>query len=210
MAERPQTPPPTTTLAIFGGAFDPFHKGHASVIAHLLASPGIDRVVVVPSGDRPDKKNGSRATDRLVMTQRGVSECFPGEPRIEVSAIQVSGHVGFGTIDLAEYYEKDPRVRVLFVIGQELVKDLPQWKDAERLRKTVQFLVLKRPGSENLAGLPGWQLTMARPFSDGGIEISSTEVRKRLAKGEPCAEYIPQSVQAYCVDTKLYSAHKTE
>jgi nicotinate-nucleotide adenylyltransferase len=193
------------TIAVFGGAFDPFHMGHATVIAHLLATPGIDRVVVVPSGDRPDKRGGSDACDRLAMTQRGVHQCFPGDTRVEVSDIQVSGRVGFGTIDLAQYYRETSGIRPLFVIGQELVKDLPLWKNAQALRENAEFVVVRRPGSKDVTELPGWKLTIAPPFDGGGIQVSSTDLRERLGRGEPCSAFLPESVRAYCVDRKLYS-----
>jgi nicotinate-nucleotide adenylyltransferase len=205
MKEQLSTVSSRETIAIFGGAFDPFHRGHAAVIEHLLHTPGIDRVIVMPSGDRPDKKNVSPAYHRLALTVRGVTECFHGNPRVEVSDLHASGRVGYGTVDLVQYYESDSSVRPVFAIGQELVGDLPLWKDADILRQKAQFLVLQRPGAEPVQVLEGWKMTIAEPFANGGVAISSTAVREQLARGEGTSEFVPQSVVEYCLEKKLYT-----
>jgi len=193
-------------IALFGGAFDPFHNGHAAAIAHLLRDSRITKVVVVPSGDRPDKKNVSAARHRVAMAQCGVAEVFGGNTRVIVSDIQALGSVGHATIDLVGYFESETTTPVIIVIGQELVADLPRWKDAERLRSKTHFLVLRRPGMEAVIELPGWKLEIASPFGDSGISVSSTELRQRIAAGLRCDDLMPASVLSYCKDHKLYGA----
>ena len=199
------TAPSPETIAIFGGAFDPFHLGHAAVIEHLLGTPGISRVIVMPSGDRPDKRELSPAQHRLALATLGVAECFPANARVVVSDLHASGKVGYGTVDLVLHYQKDPRVRAVFAIGQELVRDLPLWKDSDILRQKGEFLVLQRPGAEPVQALPGWKMTLAKPFANGGVLISSTAVRERLARGEKSSQFVPHSVVKYCLEKKLYT-----
>ena len=159
----------------------------------------------MPSGDRPDKKDVSPARYRLALATRGVGECFPANPRVEVSDLHASGKVGYGTVDLVLYYQSDPGVRAVFVIGQELVRDLPLWKDADMLRQKAEFLVLQRPGVEPVQMLEGWKMTLAEPFTNGGVPISSTAIRERLARGERASEFVPQSVVDYCLEKNLYT-----
>lgn len=193
--------------AILGGAFDPFHNGHVAAIAHLLRDSRITRVLVVPSGDRPDKQGGSNALHRLEMARRGVAESFAGEARVEVCDLQARGVVGYATIDLIEHLQSEEKAPLLFVIGQELVADLPQWKDPERLRVQVEFLVLQRPGTQGATQqLPGWRLRVAAPFGADGVSVSSTELRDRIARGMPCQGLLPGSVLRYCEENKLYVA----
>lgn len=192
-------------VAIFGGAFDPFHFGHVSAIRHLLASPHIDTVLVVPSGDRPDKRHLSGAMDRYEMARRGVGALFESDPRVAVSDLQASGRVGYGTIDLVEYFQHDPSKNVVIVIGHELLGDLERWREAETLKKKATFLVMQRPGTEKPHVPTGWSVRVLEPFSDGGIEVSSTELREKIRKGESVDQLMPREVLAYCKERGLYS-----
>jgi nicotinate-nucleotide adenylyltransferase len=192
-------------VAVLGGAFDPFHNGHIAAIRHLLRSGMIDTVLVVPSGDRPDKPGVSPAFDRLEMTRRGVKAEFAGDPRVEVSDMQVSGEVDYGTIDLVRYFETMPSKEPYFVIGQELLKDLPAWKESDELQNKGRFLVLRRPGmgvADDAAR--GWNVTCLEPFGASGVDVSSTELRVRLRAGGACDEFMPKAVLAYCRERRLY------
>lgn len=191
-------------VAIFGGAFDPFHCGHTVAIRHLLSSDRVDRVLVVPSGDRPDKPNVSPALDRLEMTRRAIAECFAGDPRVEVSDLQVSGAVDFGTIDLVRHFKKDSSIEPLIVVGQELLQDLSSWKSAEELKESATFLVLARPGGSRAEPPSGWKTIFAKPFGPEGVCISSTELRARLGRGERCEKLVAQGVFDYCRERRLY------
>lgn len=191
-------------VAVLGGAFDPFHNGHIAAIRHLLRSGKIDTVLVVPSGDRPDKPTVSSALDRLEMARRGVRAEFAGDPRVEVSDIQVSGQVGYGTIDLVRYFETLSSKEPYFVIGQELLQDLPAWKESAELQKRARFLVLRRPGADGAEEARGWNVTYLEPFGTCGVELSSTELRERLRAGSACDESMPKAVLAYCLERKLY------
>lgn len=195
-------------VAIFGGAFDPFHKGHSAAIRHLLEKDNVDKVVVIPSGDRPDKPGVSPATERLAMTRIGVAESFSDDKRVEVSDLQVSGKVGYATIDLVTHYAQDSSIKPLIVIGQELVSDLPGWVRAEELREHATFLVLQRPGAKAHAVPPGWSCIVSQPFHGAGIFISSTELRERLSRGERCEDVLSQEVYNFCVTRQLYRPRK--
>lgn len=196
-------------VALFGGAFDPFHMGHSAAIRHLLEEENVDSVVVIPSGDRPDKPSVSPAADRLMMTRIGVAASFPNDKRVEVSDLQVTGKVGYATIDMVLYYQQNPLLEPVIVIGRELLADLPGWVRAKELRERAQFLVLERPGSSAHTPQPllaGWRYVVSKPFTGGGIRISSTELRKRLARGERCEEVLCQDVYDYCKTRQLYGS----
>lgn len=198
--------PKTTRIAIYGGAFDPIHNGHIVTIGHLLASGQVDQVVVVPSGDRPDKKANVSAADRLFMTRHAISEAFPGEPRISVSDVHALGTVGYGTIDLVDYFKRAPGVEPYVVIGRELLADLSQWKEGARLRSSAQFLVIERPGTSPGPLPAGVRATVLRTLYEAGITVSSTTIRDLLSQGLSCAGLLPQSVIAICKARGFYGA----
>jgi nicotinate-nucleotide adenylyltransferase len=195
-------------VALFGGAFDPFHRGHSAAIQHLLEKDSVDRVVVIPSGDRPDKPGVLPAAERLAMTRIGVAASFANDTRIEVSDLQVTGKIGYATIDLVTHYAQDPSIEPLVVIGQELLPDLPGWVRSEQLRERATFLVLQRPGTKAACPLPGWHCVISQPFDGSGVFISSTELRERLSRGERCEEVLSQEVYEYCRTRQLYGVIK--
>lgn len=195
-------------LAIYGGAFDPFHNGHLVTIAQLLASGQVDSVVVVPSGDRPDKRILVSASDRLAMTRLAIEEAFPNDPRVSVSDLHATGAVGYGTIDLVDHFLKQTDTAPCVVIGQELLKDLPAWKEIDRLRGVTSFLVIRRPGTVAPV-LPNdisaaW---LSSPY-EAGVLVSSTTIRAMLAQGLSCSGLLPPSVVGFCRSKGLYRTQR--
>jgi nicotinate-nucleotide adenylyltransferase len=195
-------------VALYGGAFDPIHNGHLATIAALLASGQVDRVIVIPSGDRPDKVANAAAAERLAMTELAVRESFDGDGRVTVSDMHVAKKVGYGTVDLIDYFKKDVTVEPLVVIGCELLKDLSQWKDVERLKREARFFVIPRPGVKEMEFPQDvTAMRLVTPY-EGAVNVSSTTLRSLLAKGLSCAGLMPQSVIAYCKAHGLYGARR--
>jgi len=193
-------------LAVYGGAFDPIHNGHLATVAQLLASGQVDNVVVVPSGDRPDKRIGVSAADRLLMTDRAIAEAFPNDARVAVSDVHTLGTVGYGTIDLVDYFKSLPLTDPYVVIGRELLPDLSQWKESSRLCATAQFIIIDRPGVSP-GGLPvGLRASMLRTSYQAGVLVSSSTIRTLLSQGLSCAGLMPQSVIALCKSRGFYGA----
>ncbi len=191
-------------VAVFGGAFDPFHNGHVAAIRLLLDLPGISQVIVVPSGERPDKQHDSRAAERLEMTKLGIQAVFGSNPRVVVSDLQITGIVGFATLDLINYLQGVTSAQIEVVIGHELLKDLEKWHRAEELKKIARFLVLLRPGAVASLAPQGWKISFLPDFGEQGIDISSTALRARLALGDSCQGLLPNVVYDYCSSRKLY------
>lgn len=194
-----------TRIALYGGAFDPIHNGHLATIAALLASNQVDKVIVIPSGDRPDKKVNVSAADRLEMARGAVVEAFPNDNKVEVSDVHALAKVGYGTIDLVDHFSKEPHCEVFVVIGHELLPDLPSWKESARLCAQARFLVVNRPGS-SLSALPkGINATLLNAPYQAGVLVSSTTLRTLIAAGFSCAGLLPPSVVAFCRSRGFYS-----
>ncbi len=197
------------TTALYGGAFDPFHNGHLATIALLLNSGSVHEVVVIPSGDRPDKASSASGAHRLAMTRIAVEESFGGDPRVLVSDLHVAGKVGYGTIDLVDHYCREESGQVVVIVGQELLRDLPQWKESARLRSTAKLLVIRRPGVASEAMPEGWDITVLSPSYEDGVVVSSSSLRALLRKGSLCAGLMPPSVIRYCAQHGLYASSVT-
>lgn len=197
--------PSKIRVALYGGAFDPIHNGHLATIAALLASGQVDKVFVIPSGDRPDKKVTVRASDRLEMARQAVWEAFSNDARVEVSDLHASGAVGYGTIDLVDHFSKDARYDVFVVIGHELLSDLPTWKESVRLCAQAHFLVVERPGQASPAIPQGIRATLLKAPYEAGVLVSSTTLRSLLSQGLSCAGLLPPAVIALCRKKGFYS-----
>jgi nicotinate-nucleotide adenylyltransferase len=190
--------------ALYGGAFDPFHNGHLATIALLLNSGVAHEVVVIPSGDRPDKSSSASGTHRLAMAGLAVEESFAGDTRVSVSDLHVTGKVGYGTIDLVDHYGSGAKSDIVVVIGQELLKDLSQWKESARLQATVKLLVIRRPGVASVELPAGWDITVLNPSYEDGVVVSSSSLRALIRKRSSCAGLMPPSAIRYCLQHNLY------
>ena len=196
-------------IAVFGGAFDPPHNGHLATIGKLVNSGDFSRVLVVPSGDRPDKTERARAAERLHMVKLVVGDLFPNDSRVEVFAGQALGEVGYRTVDLYDYLVKEyPGASLEFVIGSDLLAELPEWREVERLKK-FQFVTLVRPGivesalADRIA--EGFTIRELNHDSRLGVMISSSLLRKELQTNRSTAGFLPSVVGEYIKLRNLYA-----
>ena len=192
-----------TRVAIYGGAFDPIHNGHLATIAALLEGGEIDSVVVVPSGDRPDKSIAVDGATRLEMVRRAIRDAFGTDPRVEVSDLHVAGRVGYSTIDLIDHFLKSG-VEPFVVIGHELLADLPRWREPERLKVIARFIIIRRPGVKDEQIPHGVRGHFLKVPYEAGVAISSTTLRQMLKEGRSCAGLVPQVVLNLCRERALY------
>lgn len=137
--------------AIFGGSFDPPHRGHRIAAEGLLTNPGVARVVILPSGRLPWKTETISANARLRLTEA----TFKGNPRISVSPLELeraSRSAGptysFESIEALRGSEAggDPS-RLAFVLGSDALPGLPRWHRFPEVLKLCHWIVLARKGT---------------------------------------------------------------
>jgi nicotinate-nucleotide adenylyltransferase len=203
MTAKPGHERKKTRVAIYGGAFDPIHNGHLATIAAVIESGEVDKVVVVPSGDRPDKSLSADGTTRLELTRIAVQDAFPRDARVEVSDLHVERRVGYATIDLIEHFLKEG-AEPFIVIGHELIGDLPRWRDPERLRSLANFIIIRRPGVKHDAVPEGLKARYLNTPHNSGVDVSSTTLRQMLKEGRSCAGLMPERVSALCRSRGVY------
>jgi nicotinate-nucleotide adenylyltransferase len=192
-------------VALYGGSFDPPHNGHMATVALLLNSLLVDRVIVVPSGERPDKTKATAAVDRLAMTRIAVDEAFPSDTRVSVSDVHAIGAAAYGTVDLLDCMRvKESQAEFWIVIGSELVPALPTWRESIRLAASAHFLVVQRPGAAAPDAPAGFRLQRVPSNDPWGILISSTHLRVMISKGESCAGFVSKAVAAFISQRSLY------
>lgn len=188
-------------LGLFGGTFDPPHLGHWLVAVDAFEALELDRLLFVPAHQQPLKGSATRASaaDRLAMVEAMVS----GDPRFGVDAIEIEREGLSYTVDTLAAVRRRPRISALFfLIGADVLGSFHQWRDPERVQEMATLVVLQRPGAGNAVPLPPG--VRAMELSTRRVELSSTEVRERVAMGRSIRGFVPEAVAAYVARSGLY------
>jgi nicotinate-nucleotide adenylyltransferase len=186
-------------LGIFGGTFDPVHQGHLILARDALEQARLDAVLFVPCAQSPHKRGKPHTSDlqRLAMLRVALK----GEPRFWLSRCEVERVGPSYALDTAhEISAAFPRAQLFWLIGADQLARLHEWHRWEELRQLVKFLLLQR-GSEALTGNPGPVLSLPRPRR---IDISATEIRRRVKSRLSIDHLVPAPVAVYIERQGLY------
>ena len=181
-------------IAIYGGTFDPVHHAHLILARQAIETLGLDKVILVPAATSPLKKAAPVASGevRLGMLQAAIE----GEPEFEVDECELLRPPPSYTIDTVEdIRRRECDAAIYCLIGEDNVEQLPQWHRFAELEKMVRFVVLDRSGKQPLHF---YQLIHRR------IDISATEIRRRVAQNESIRYLVPNSVEEIIQREKLY------
>ena len=195
-------------LGILGGTFDPPHSGHLGAALEALHQLALDRVLWVPAGAPPHKPSQpiTPGHQRLVMLERAMAD----NPHLSISTVDLERPGPCYTVDTlallrAEY---GPQPEFYFIEGADSLADLPTWYRPRQLLELCRLAVVRRPGGEiDLAALeerlPGLRARVhfvEMPL----LEISSTDLRRRVRQGRPISYLVPPGVEAYIQEQGLY------
>lgn len=185
-------------IGLFGGTFDPVHIGHLLMARAAMEQMTLDRVIFIPSCVPPHKKVPTLflADDRIRM----VSAAIAGIAEFEVSDFEIrKGGKSYSVDTVRHFHSQFPGARLFFVVGGDAIKQLDTWKDVDVLKKMCSFVSVNRPGyPRGDAKLKYHAVTM------NGIEMSSTEIRKRILSGKSIQFLVPDKVLDYIRERRLY------
>jgi nicotinate-nucleotide adenylyltransferase len=191
----------------FGGSFNPIHCGHLICARYAAERLGFSSVVLIPSAQPPHKPNATdlaAATHRIRMCHLAVAGC----DGFEVNDLETKRTGPSYTIDTARELKRQGWPNVSWLIGADMVSSLPTWHEPDALMAEVEFVVLARPGWaldwETLP--PHFRSLRDRVVEAPLIEISATEIRRRVAAGLPIDFLTPGPVVRYIHEAELYSA----
>lgn len=189
-------------VILFGGAFDPPHVGHLSVVQNVLAQHVADEVWYVPVRQHSFQKVMSAPADRLAMLQLLLT---PG-CRIETYELETTGvNYTFNTLDALS--AKYPEHQFSWLIGSDNLASFHKWGDAygrdfRQLLATYPFYVYPRAGSPFEPLYAGMTPLKGMPV----VTVSSTEVRKAIATGQPIDDLVPTAIVQYIQKHSLYTS----
>jgi nicotinate-nucleotide adenylyltransferase len=201
-------------LALFGGTFDPVHRGHLAVARAALAHPefALDRIYFVPA-DRPPHKTVAQLTPyahRCAMVQLAIAD----EPKMTVSEIEERAPEDSTpnyTIDTVRRFKQTLAFgdRLYYVLGMDSLAQLGNWREPVQLLRECPFIAVSRPGFDReaaLATLPkGAPLHQIHFLDKVAEDVSATEIRAATAKGRGALEeLVGDRVAAYIREHRLY------
>lgn len=191
---------PVSRLGVLGGTFDPIHFGHLAAGSEVHAALGLDLTLVVPTATQPFKDGGTDARHRLAMCELAIES----DDRFAVSDIDVArGGVTYTVDTLEELHRQYPGAEIFFITGADSLATLPQWRDPERIEELCTLVGVTRPGHSLTSVEPG-RTVVEVP----SLDVSSTDVRGRVASGAPIRYLVPRRVADYIREHGLYAEER--
>lgn len=193
-------------IGIMGGTFDPVHVGHLLAAQCALEQAELDEVWFMPASAPPHKKNAplASAEQRLAMVKLAVE----GNPHFRATDIELEkGGTSYTaeTVDLLR--EQYPEHRFAYIIGADMVMYLPKWHRIDDLTAAIGFIGLRRPGYNiRLGELPERIRRSVRLAEMPQVDISSTVIRDRRARGGSIRYLVPERVREYIERNRLYES----
>ena len=184
-------------VALLGGSFDPIHFGHLLLAESAKEKLRLHRVIFIPASLSPLKKEGKAATrHRYEMVRLAVR----GNSSFSVSGIEIGRGGPSYTIDTVRAFQKTmPGAELFLLVGSDCLKTLPAWREAGKLFRLCRVVIAERP-RHPLRSLPRGFKKLEIPQ----IDISSTDIRKRVRKGKSISYQVPSSVERYILNHRLY------
>lgn len=185
-------------VGLLGGTFDPPHRAHLLCAQYTLEELKLDKVIFIPSGDHPFKREAvvASALDRYAMTKLAIKEY----PKFELSDIEIRRTGITYTIDTIEALKTEhPDWDLYLLIGADNIADLNKWHRHDDLLKTVKLVVFHRATNEPHPPSPDF-LYPDTPV----LDISSTEIRSRIRDGRPIDHLVTPVVENYIEQKHLY------
>ena len=181
-------------LGLYGGSFDPIHHGHLILARDAIEQLVLDRVVFIPAAVSPHKldRHPAPAEVRRAM----VAAAITGESRFVLDDSELQRTGPSFTIDTVEQIRSEfTGADLFYFIGADNLRELHTWRRIDDLRRLVQFVVFERDATAAGHGFP----TLVRR-----IDISATEIRARVARGESIRYLVPEPVRGVIEQHHLY------
>jgi len=214
-------------VGILGGTFDPPHVGHLLAASDAYEGLRLDRLLVIPAAQQPlkvaapDEPGRTRSShhgsgaERLEMVRRAIS----GDDRFEASAIEIErGGLSFTVDTLSELAERAPDDTRYLLVGADVLATFAKWRRPDRVLELATLAVFTRSASDDGDARTSWDGLCAQWRAAHGqapehepvfvdsrrVDVSSTEIRERVAGGLSIHGFVPDAVAAYIAERGLY------
>jgi nicotinate-nucleotide adenylyltransferase len=199
----------TSRIGILGGTFDPPHIGHLWLAALAGDALGLSRVLLMPAA-RPPHKGGkaiSNSADRVMMTRLAIT----GDPRLDLSLVEMERPGPSYTVESLEalHATLGPDAALVLIMAADSFAEIESWREPDRLLELAEWAIGPRPGSD----LPDRAALRARfgaaearihLLEGPSLDVSSSEIRRRVAAGRSIRYLVPRAVEELIADRGLY------
>jgi nicotinate-nucleotide adenylyltransferase len=195
-------------IGILGGSFNPPHLAHLVCASEAATQLDLDRVLLTPVAAPPHKD-----ADRDPGPQERLELCrlaIAGDERLGVCDVEVRRGGPSYTVDtLRELHARDPEDDLTFIVGGDIALGLPSWHEPEAVLGLARLAVAERSG----AGRQDIATRLAERFADAPppvffdmprLDISSSQIRRRVAEGRPIRYLVPDPVAEHIARGRLY------
>ncbi|MFP5308956.1 MAG: nicotinate-nucleotide adenylyltransferase [Actinomycetes bacterium] len=190
--------PADRRVGLLGGTFDPPHLGHLVVAEEARDALGLDEVRLLVAGDPWMKDGESPAAVRVALCEAAVAH-LPGVVVDDREARRTGPTYTADT--LAELAAAEPGTAFTFLLGADAANDLPRWERAEEALALARFVVVARAGDTPAVQALGHALAR---LDVPRVDVSSTDVRRRVAEGRSIRHLVPPSVRHEIEERRLY------
>lgn len=193
-------------ILVFGGTFDPPHKGHAALASAAARAIDPDLLLIVPNWRNPLKtRRPEHADSRLALIKDGLLDQLPGQWRkrawVQLSEL-AAGKPAYTVDTLSAMAREFPGAELHFVVGWDSAVSFRGWKDPQRLKTLARWWTARRPGADGEP--PSFFARLKDPMPD----VSSTEIRARLLLGEDVSSALAPAVRARIEREGLYGLER--
>ncbi len=195
-------------IGILGGSFNPPHLAHLVCASEAAAQLGLDRVlltpVAAPPHKQPEQDPGPQV--RLELCRLAIA----GDERLGVCDLELLRGGPSYTVDtLRELHARTPEDHLTFIVGGDIALGLPSWNESAAVLGLARLAVAERSGAgrEQIAGRLAQHFGAAATpvfFDMPRLDVSSSQIRRRVAQGEPIRYLVPQSVAEQIARERLY------
>jgi nicotinate-nucleotide adenylyltransferase len=199
-------------VGLLGGTFDPIHYGHLVIAEEVRTVLHLAEMVFVPAGHPPHKPGRivTEAQHRLAMLELAIAS----NPHFTISLVDLERPGPSYTVETLQVLRQQwgAQTAIYFVIGGDSLEDLLAWYDpAGILQQLTALVAVQRPGYEEAAGyrdtlearLPGIKQRLIMVQAPQ-LDISATDLRRRVAEGRPIKYQTPEAVERYIIEYGLY------
>jgi nicotinate-nucleotide adenylyltransferase len=185
-------------IGLFGGSFDPVHHGHLIVAQVAAERLGLESLRFLPAREQPFKQGLHRASPehRAAMLSLAITNA----PGFAVEATELDRPGPSYTVPTLEaLHRRESRSEFMLLLGADAATDLPKWREAARIPELARIAVFARPGSP----VPTSSF-ISQVIEVPTIDISATEVRRRVFRGQSIRYWVPDAVEEYIARHRLY------
>ncbi|HEX2952214.1 MAG TPA: nicotinate-nucleotide adenylyltransferase [Armatimonadota bacterium] len=197
-------------LGIMGGTFDPIHYGHLAIAEQARECYNLDLVLFIPAGAPPHKSFWRLdAEQRYLMVEMATAD----NPHFNVSRMEIERTGRSYTVDtLQELKNRYPHTELYFIIGADSALEFHLWREPQEILRLAHVVAATRPGFAlgQLQPFPHIaEEQQIATFTTPGLDISSTEIRARVQRGQSIRYLVPDPVAMFIDKNKLYTDEQT-